>query len=76
MRLATLCLFICFWTTTGGQARLTFAQDRPNVILIIADDLGYGEVECYSNVEEDPLPTAHIDSLAASGVRCTQGYSV
>jgi arylsulfatase A-like enzyme len=43
--------------------------------LIIADDLGYGEVECYPNVEDDRLPTPHIDALAQDGVRCSQGYA-
>jgi arylsulfatase A-like enzyme len=75
MRLATFCVFVYCWIMPSWQIQSTFAQDRPNVILIIADDLGYGEVECYPNVEEHPLPTPHIDSLASSGVLCTQGYS-
>lgn len=46
-------------------------SDRPNVIVIIADDLGYGETGMMGN---DEIPTPHIDALAAAGVRCTSGY--
>lgn len=43
----------------------------PNVIIFYADDLGWGELGCQGNPE---IPTPHVDSLAAHGVRCTQGY--
>jgi arylsulfatase B len=46
------------------------AEDRPNVILIVADDLGYGELGSYGG----DLPTPHLDGLARSGVRFTQAY--
>jgi len=44
---------------------------KPNLILIFADDLGYGDVSCYGS---QFVPTPAIDSLAAGGVRCTDGY--
>jgi arylsulfatase A-like enzyme len=44
---------------------------RPNVIVIIADDLGYGETGMMGNRQ---IPTPAIDALASSGVRCTSGY--
>ncbi|NBX31002.1 hypothetical protein EBR04_11270 [bacterium] len=40
-------------------------------MIFYADDLGWGELGCQGNPE---IPTPHIDSLAANGVRCTQGY--
>ena len=43
----------------------------PNVIVIMADDLGYGDVSCYGATE---LKTPHIDQLAAEGLRFTNGY--
>ena len=43
---------------------------RPNVIIILADDLGYGEPGCYGG----DIPTPNIDSLARNGVRFTDAY--
>lgn len=46
-------------------------SERPNVIVIIADDLGYGETGMMGN---DEIPTPSIDALASSGIRCLAGY--
>ena len=48
------------------------SRTRPNVVLVVADDLGYGDLSCYGNTI---LPTPHVDRLAAEGVRCSQHYS-
>jgi arylsulfatase A-like enzyme len=48
-------------------------SDKPNIVLIYADDLGYGDVQCY-----DPrcrIPTPNIDALAARGVRFTNAHA-
>ena len=47
------------------------AAERPNVIVIMADDLGYGDVSCYGATE---IETPNIDRLAAEGLRFTSGY--
>ncbi len=47
------------------------AQDLPNIILLLADDLGYEELGCQGNTD---IPTPNIDALAADGVRFTNGY--
>jgi len=44
---------------------------QPNVVILLADDLGYGELGCQGN---DQIPTPHIDSLAHDGIRFTNGY--
>lgn len=44
---------------------------QPNVIVLLADDLGYGELGCQGNPE---IPTPYIDSLAKNGIRFTQAY--
>lgn len=47
------------------------ASRRPNILFIVADDLGYGELGAYGGKE---IPTPHLDRLAAGGARFTQGY--
>src|SRR3954452_19508576 len=51
----------------GGGA----APTRPNIVLIVADDLGYGELGTYGGTQ---VPTPHLDALARGGVRFTDGY--
>lgn len=46
--------------------------EKPNVILIVSDDLGYGDLGCYGQAE---VSTPNLDRLAAEGVRFTQAYS-
>src|SRR6266498_3665342 len=48
------------------------AASRPNVILILADDMGIGDLGCYGGKQ---TPTPRIDRLAAEGTRFTQYYS-
>ncbi len=47
------------------------AAARPNILLIYADDLGYGELGCYGG---KGVPTPNIDTIAANGIRFTSGY--
>ncbi len=46
-------------------------RPRPNIVLLVADDLGYGELGCQGNPQ---IPTPHIDSIADAGIRFTDGY--
>ena len=48
------------------------AAEKPNVIVIMADDIGF---ECYSSYASEFYSTPNIDRLAATGVRFTQAYS-
>ena len=52
-------------TTTG-------AAERPNIVLIMADDLGYAELGCYG---QKKIRTPHLDRLAAQGMKFLQSYS-
>lgn len=49
------------------------AQERPNVIFLVADDLGYGDLSCYG---AQGVSTPHTDSLAREGVRFTDAHAV
>jgi arylsulfatase A-like enzyme len=48
------------------------AADKPNIIYILADDLGYGDLGCYG---QKMLTTPHIDKLAAEGMKFTRHYA-
>ncbi len=54
------------------QAHASSNTDNPNIILILADDLGYGELGCYG---QKKIKTPNLDRLAAGGMRFTQHYS-
>jgi arylsulfatase A-like enzyme len=53
----------------AGEA--SASEERPNIIVILADDLGYGDVSCYG---AEQFETPHMDRLASEGVRFTSGY--
>ena len=62
----SLCVF-------GALFSLTQGADRPNILLILADDLGYGDVGCYNS--DSQVPTPNLDRLAADGIRFTDAHS-
>ncbi len=49
------------------------ANNRPNIVVILADDLGYGDVACYNPVSR--IPTPNLDRLARQGMRFTDAHS-
>ena len=63
----TLPLLPCLCTTSSLAA-----QERPNVLFILADDLGYGELSCYG---QERFETPAIDALALEGMRFAQAYA-
>ncbi|WP_018631158.1 sulfatase family protein [Niabella aurantiaca] len=65
-----------FWTVvlwSMAAAAQTRPADRPNVIFIMADDMGYGDPHCYN--KESGIPTPNMDRLAAGGMRFTDAHS-
>ena len=68
---------ILSWIAFAGPAQ-AFAQksnddSRPNFVIIMADDLGYGDLSCYWS--KPPCKTPNLDALAKSGVRFTDFHS-
>lgn len=49
-------------------------NSRPNIVLILCDDLGYGDVQCL-NPEHGKIKTPHIDKLAGQGMTFTDAHS-
>ena len=63
----TITLAVAF--ASAGQASAQARQ--PNIVIIVGDDMGYADVGFHGCKD---IPTPNIDSLAKSGVRCTNGY--
>ena len=60
-------------TAMGARKAKASNQQKPNVIIILADDLGYGDLGCYGarNVE-----TPNVDKLAKQGIRFTDAHAI
>lgn len=56
-----------------GAEKKTSNTEHPNIVIILTDDLGYGDPVCYGGIK---LKTPNIDRLAKEGVRFTSGYAV
>ena len=74
VRVCSVVAYLSFALVFAGGT--SFADDiqrpaPPNIVILLADDLGYGELGCQGNRQ---IPTPHIDSIAANGVRFTAGY--
>src|SRR5688500_411709 len=63
-----LCALFVFVLSPAARA----ADAKPNIIVILCDDVGYGEFG-FQGISDD-IPTPHIDSIAKNGVRFTNGY--
>jgi arylsulfatase A-like enzyme len=68
MRLVIIVSFLLLFI--GHHARAQESAATPNLVLIFADDLGYGDIGCYGSKN----PTPNIDRLAAEGIRFTDFY--
>lgn len=63
---------IALWAPRNLQAQAGNAKARPNILLILADDLGYGDLGCYGATK---VKTPHLDGLAREGMRFTDAHS-
>ena len=70
MRFTSLATLIAA-TALASAPQPALAAGKPNILVILCDDVGWGEFGFQGN---DNIPTPHIDSIAAAGVRFTSGY--
>src|SRR6516225_4701794 len=61
--------FLCCLVLSGGSA---VAAEKPNIVFLLCDDLGYGDLSCFAHPK---MRTPHLDKLAAEGVKLTHCYS-
>ncbi|MFP6633916.1 MAG: sulfatase-like hydrolase/transferase, partial [Planctomycetota bacterium] len=64
----TFTFFLLTWLLLAAPAQ---AAKRPNIVMLLADDLGWKDIGCYGG----PVKTPALDALAAGGVRFTDFYS-
>ena len=71
MKIATTFLLILALGALPITWRSVTAADRPNIVFIMADDLGRGDLGCYG---QEQIKTPRLDRLAEQGLRFTQAY--
>lgn len=65
---------VVFWFAAFMVATATFAASKPNIVFILCDDLGYGDVQCL-NPEKGKIKTPSVDKIAAEGMTFTDAHS-
>jgi arylsulfatase A-like enzyme len=68
--LLVVCAAVLTMMESAGYAT---SSGKPNIVIIYADDMGYGD--CTANNLESKIPTPHIDRIAAEGMRFTDAHS-
>lgn len=69
--LSIVLMFAQFCIAQTSESKLAKSAERPNIILIMADDMGYSDIACYGG----DVQTPNLDALAKSGLRFTQFYN-
>ncbi|QDT05416.1 Arylsulfatase [Rubripirellula lacrimiformis] len=72
-RICGLFFIVAAVACSAGLAAPPTGQDRPNVVVILADDLGYGDLQCYN--PQSRIPTPNLNRLAAQGMRFSDAHS-
>ena len=70
-KIRCLCLLLYIWVIPTVASNLLLAKERPNIILVFIDDMGWGDFSCFGNQDAS---TPHIDRLAKEGISFEQFY--
>ena len=75
MKIKSMMMFLVVATSSlpGTLAANDTAVERPNIVLIMADDLGWGDVQCFN--PKSPINTPHLDAMAQAGIQLNRFYS-
>lgn len=71
LRFISFTVFLFLFFSCGQSDKENEKPERPNIILIMSDDMGYSDIGCYGSEIETPV----LDGLAAHGVRFSQFYN-
>src|SRR5262245_38038310 len=71
MKLRTLLTVFAVHLALGGAVSALAATQKPNIAVILVDDMGFSDIGCYGS----EIPTPNLDALAANGLRFTQFYN-
>lgn len=69
---ARVCAAMVWCTLSAGLTVAAVSSEKPNIIFILADDLGFNQIGCYGDT---PIKTPNLDRLASHGIRFTQAYA-
>ncbi|MFV0445205.1 MAG: sulfatase family protein [Planctomycetaceae bacterium] len=72
-RFVMVCWLTIVAAEVGWAAEEDGAASRPNVVVILADDMGYGDPQCYN--ADSKIPTPHLDQLAENGLLFTDAHT-
>ncbi|MEM6979878.1 MAG: sulfatase-like hydrolase/transferase [Planctomycetota bacterium] len=73
MRLTTVFILLLIVNFKVDMSVQALAADRPNIVLMMADDLGWGDLKCFR--EDSPIETPHLNQMAAEGMRWDRFYA-
>jgi len=71
VRISSVICFAVILIGSIGMAAMN--EERPNILILYADDLGYSDLSCQSS--DAKIPTPNLDRLAMEGMRFTDGHS-
>jgi arylsulfatase A-like enzyme len=73
MRILSAVTCVAAMFAGGAPAADAGPPRKPNIIFVLADDLGYGDLGCYN--KNSKIPTPRLDALAAEGIRFTDAHA-